>query len=109
AYYLNFTKVVTVKHVLLNMLKSTEQSIFPPVKLEVWGGMDKHQMKELGMLTPKMPKKNEPPVLIQPEIKFAATEVKYLKIIATPIRALPSWHDSKGERGWVFISEIVVN
>ena len=66
-------------------------------------------MKQLGMLASQMPKKNEPPVLIQPQISFAATEVKCLKIIARPIKAVPSWHEGKGERGWIFISEIVVN
>jgi hypothetical protein len=98
-----------VQQVLLNMLQITEQYIFPPVKLEVWGGTDKQHMKQLGMLTLQMPKKNEPPVLIQPQIRFAATEVKCLKIVAQPIKSLPSWHQGKGERGWVFISEIVVD
>jgi hypothetical protein len=108
-FYLYFNKAVTVEHVLLNMLKSTDQYVFPPVKLEVSGGMDKQHMKLLGTLTPQMPKQNEPPVLIQPQIKFHATEVKYMKIVAQPIKSLPSWHEAKGERGWVFISEIVVN
>ena len=109
AYYLYFNKAVTVQHVLLNMLKNTDQYIFPPVKLEVWGGNDKQHMKQLGTLTPQMPKKNELPVSIQPQIRFAATEVKCLKIVAQQIKALPSWHEGKGERGWIFISEIVMN
>ena len=109
AYYLYFNKAVTVQHVLLNMLKNTDQYIFPPVRLEVWGGIDKQHMKQLGALTLQIPKKNEPPVLIQPQIGFAATEVKCLKIVAQPIKSLPSWHQGKGERGWIFISEIVVN
>ncbi len=109
AYYLHFNKTVTVKHVLLNMLISTNQYVFPPVKVEVWGGADKQHMKQLGTLTPQMPEQNEPPVLIQPQIKFAATGIKYLKIVAQPVRHLPSWHEGKGDRGWIFISEIVVN
>jgi len=108
-YYLYFNKAVTVQHVLVNMLKGTDQYIFPPQKLEVWGGIDKQHMKQLGTLTPQMPRQNEPPVLIQPQIRFASTEVKCLKIIAQPIKALPPWHEGKGERGWIFISEIVVN
>ncbi len=109
AYYLYFNNAVKVQHVLLNMLKTTDQYIFPPVKVEVWGGTDKQHMKLLGELSSKMPKQNEPPVLIQPQIQFTATEIKCLKIVAQPIKSLPSWHQGKGERGWIFISELVVN
>ena len=56
-----------------------------------------------------MPSKNEPASLIDPKIIFDPVQVKVLKIVAKPIRALPKWHGGKGKPGWVFVNEIVVN
>jgi len=56
-----------------------------------------------------MPAKNKPASLIQPKIIFDPTQVKFLKIIAKPIKALPKWHEAKGKPGWIFVNEIVVN
>lgn len=108
-YVLYFSKTIDAQNVLLNMLKNTGAYIFPPVKMEVWGGMDKEHLKLLGTLNPKMPVKDEPTVLIQEQIAFAPMQVNYIKIIAHHLKALPPWHPGKGKPGWVFISEIVVN
>jgi hypothetical protein len=70
--------------------------------------MDKQHIKLLSKFIPKMPVKNEPAELIQPKIAFNSSEVKCLKIIAKPIKALPKWHDGKGKPGWVFLNEIIV-
>ncbi len=108
AFYLYFNNATNVQQVLLNMLKRTEQHIFLPVKLEVWGGMEKNALKLLKKITPEIPSKNEENTMIQEKISFESTSVKVLKIIATPIKALPAWHAGKGQPGWVFLSEIVV-
>jgi hypothetical protein len=108
-YLLYFNNVVTVHRVLLNMLQNTGPYIFPPASLELWGGTDAQHLKLLAKLTPKMPGKDEPASLIQPKLLFDPTQVKVLKIVAKPIRALPKWHSGKGKPGWVFINEIVVN
>src|SRR5207247_1590364 len=108
-YFLYFDNAVKVHEVLINMLKSTEQYIFPPVAVEVWGGMDKQHIKLLGKLTPKVPAKNEPAELIQPIIEFDSARLKCLKIVAKTIKSLPKWHDGKGKKGWIFLNEIVVH
>jgi hypothetical protein len=47
--------------------------------------------------------------MIQEKISFAPAEVKYMKIVVKPLQKLPKWHDGKGQRAWIFLSEIVVN
>lgn len=105
--YLN--KDFTIQNVYLNMLENTGGYIFPPESVELWGGTEKDQLKLLGKITPQMPKKYEDAKMIQQKISFAPAEVKYLKIIAKPLQKLPKWHDGKGQRAWIFLSEIVVN
>ncbi|WP_018615588.1 FN3 associated domain-containing protein [Segetibacter koreensis] len=108
-FYLYFNKAVQVESVLLTILKSTGSHIFPPSSLEVWGGMEKNHCKQLGQLHPKMPAKDEPPSVVPEQVTFASTPVKYLKIIAKPIKSLPQWHSSKGKPGWTLVSEVVAN
>lgn len=108
-YYLYFNNAVIIENVLVNMLKNTGSHIFPPLKLEVWGGMDKDQLKPLGTIIPEMPKKHEAAVMILEKIKIAPTQARVIKISAKPLNRLPEWHKEKGKQGWVFVSEIVVN
>ena len=91
------------------MLENTGGYIFPPVSVEVWGGTEKNNLKLLGKIIPQMPKKYEDAKMIQEKISFAPAEVKYLKIVAKPLQKLPKWHDGKGQRAWIFLSEIVIN
>jgi hypothetical protein len=108
AYFLHFDNAVSVHEVLINMLESTGRYIFPPVMIEVWGGMDIAHIKPLGKLTPKMPVKSEAASLIQPKIIFDPAQVQFIKILIKPIKVLPRWHPGKGERGWIFVNEIVL-
>ena len=108
-FYLHFDSSTTVQNVLLTMLKGTGSHIFPPVSVEVLGGKEKANLKKLGQIHPKMPTKDEPASVIEEQIAFAPTEVRFLKIIATPIKSLPKWHPDKGKRGWIMASEIIVN
>ena len=36
-------------------------------------------------------------------------QVKYIKVVATSIGKIPSWHEAKGLRPWLFIDEITIN
>lgn len=104
-----FKNTVTAKAVLLNMLLNTRAQIFPPVSLEVWGGMDVTQLKQLGKISPPMPQKDTAAIFMRNEIAFPQTPLKYLRIVARPIIKLPDWHKEKGKPGWIYVSEIVVN
>ena len=108
-FLLYFNNPVTIENVLLNILQNTGSFIFPPVKLEIWGGMDKKKLKLLGKITPEMPKKQEAATLLIEKVSFDATTVKVLKIAAQHLGKLPQWHPGKGKPGWVFVSEIVAN
>ena len=36
-------------------------------------------------------------------------QVKYIKVVAKSIGKIPSWHEAKGLRPWMFVDEIVIN
>lgn len=108
-FYLYFNSPVTIENLLFTILKGTGSFIFPPVSVEVWGGMEKDRLKQLAKINPAMPMKDEPSKLMPLQVSFTSTTVKCLKIIAHPIKALPKWHTGKGKPGWVLVSEIAVN
>jgi hypothetical protein len=91
------------------MLKDIGGHIFPPVALEVWGGMDRSRMRMLGHVSPRQPVKGEANGNLDLDCQFAQTGLQYIKIVARPLRKLPSWHEAKGQKAWIFIDEIMVN
>jgi hypothetical protein len=107
---LSYKSPVTAQKISLSMLQNVGASIFPPVRLEVWGGMEANALKLLGTQKPSMPSEKEPnngEKLF--EVSFAPTSIRYIKVVAVPIAKLPTWHPQKGLKGWVFMDEVLVN
>jgi hypothetical protein len=109
SYLLSFEKPVTVNQVWTAILKNITGYVFPPQKIEVWGGMERNKLKLLSSNVPQMPKYYEAPSVMQIKTVFPATNLKYIKVVLQPIRQLPKWHGGKGKPGWVLASEIIVN
>jgi hypothetical protein len=111
---LYYRKAVTIREVSFSSLVDIGSFIFPPTQLEVWAGPDEHHLKRLGTLTPVQPdsilgRKAMPAYLTEYRIEFPPQPVRCLKVIANPVAKLPDWHPGKGQHGWVFFDEILVN
>ncbi len=106
-FLLQYNNPVKLNEVLLNTLLVTAFYIFPPVKIEVYGGMEVEKMQLLGSLSPVMPTENKPSEMLQFIVPLKPAEVKYIRIVAKHLPILPPWHAGKGQPAWVFISEIV--
>ncbi len=107
---LSYEQPVTARQISVSMLQSVGPSIFPPTKLEVWGGMNVNQLKLLGTKKPKMPGKGDPTgddMLY--DFDFAPTKLKFIKVVAVPLAKIPAWHARPGTKAWVFMDEVLVN
>jgi len=98
-----------ISKVTISSLVDIGSYLMPPQLIEVWGGDDRSHMKLLNRMSPGQPTKQKPAYLKVFEISFKPVSVRYLKIIATPVSKLPSWHPGKGQPGWFFSDEIFVN
>jgi Chitobiase/beta-hexosaminidase C-terminal domain len=100
----------TVMHSLniLN-LQNLGAYIFPPVQMQVWGSNSLENWKLLSSQQTLMPVKLSPANTPFLALHFPATSYRYLKFSAKPIAKLPEWHPGKGQPGWFFMSELVVN
>jgi hypothetical protein len=83
--------------------------IFPAYKIQVWGGKDKNDMKLLSTVQPEQPDKYIPGMQKGSLCSFKKQSIGYLRIVAEPISKLPSWHKNKGEKGWLFVDEVLFN
>ena len=106
---LQYQQAVTTHSVTLSTLTDVGGYIMPPLSIEVWGGEEEHQLKLLGRVTPSQPDKVQPSALRGYEVKFSPTKLKWIKLVAVPVSKLPAWHPGKGDKGWVFVDEILVN
>lgn len=106
---LYFNKPVLLSSVALSMLYNIDGYIMPPQYVAVWGGTDEKALKVLKKVIPVQPQKSAFQTLSALEIAFPATEIKILKVVAQPVSALPLWHPGKGQKGWVFVDEIILN
>ena len=56
-----------------------------------------------------MPAQKDPQQTFKFEVKFKPESVSYLKIIAKPVKKLPSWHPAKGKPALILFDEILIN
>lgn len=106
--YLYFDKQPpTVQEITLSVAQNIGSYLFPPTKIEIWGGADKTQLQRLAVVTPEQPTKYLPVVTqgIQIPLPSPSAFACY-RIIAQPIARLPDWHQGKGQKGWIFIDEV---
>jgi hypothetical protein len=104
-----FKKAVPMKSVTVGILRRINGYIFPPAKVEVWGGVDAHHLRLLKRVVPEAGKKDDPTVTMNIECAFPETSVSCVKLVLEPVAKLPSWHPGKGSRGWVFADEVLFN
>lgn len=100
----------TLMHALkvLN-LQNLGAYIFPPVQMQIFGSNSLQDWKILATKQSVMPVKLTPSSTPFLTMNFPATTYRYLKFSAKPIAKLPEWHPGKGQPGWFFMSELVVN
>lgn len=106
---LNFKKPVMVSSTVLNSIVNVNSSVFPPTRIEVFGGSDPDNLKLLNSYDPKMPAQKDPQQFKKYEIKFKPISVSYLKIVAKPLKKLPLWHPGKGKAALILFDEILIN
>lgn len=113
---MEYKKPVLVQSVMLSSVIDIYRYIMPPLGVEVWGGEERNNLKLLGRIIPEQPApmkkdslKKQQAYLKTFECKFQPTSIKYIKIIGMPVSKLPKWHTGKGDMGYIFVDEILVN
>ncbi len=108
--YLFFKNPVKASNVTVSTLRSLGSFIFPPTRIEVWGGTDPKALKLLKVITPEVPPKDIAGAEnIVYEAGFEPQALSCIKLVAKPLAKLPAWHQGKGNKAWLFVDEVIVN
>jgi len=106
----DFGKEVSfVKEITISYGRNTASSVFPPAEVELWAGNTKQTVNLIKTVKVPRPKSNEPAKVDALVIPLTAAKYTYYKIIAKPVSKLPTWHSSKGQKGWFFVDEVFFN
>lgn len=97
-----------IQKVSLGTLLIDNAYIVPPTSIQVWGSTDNKAWEKIG--EQNFPAPDDP----QYGKRFYDCKVKpgkyaYVKIVGVPIAKLPKWHRGKGEPGWLFVDEVLIN
>jgi uncharacterized membrane protein len=103
-----FSEPVEVSSMGLHIMMKTEDGVFPPQHIEVWGELGS-QWKLLSANEPIQPEKKDRDTLKVIECTWKPARVTSLKIKATPIKKFPAWHKVKDQHPLLLIDEILLN
>lgn len=106
---LSLSSPTPVRQVWIAVAKNPFSRMFPPERVEVWGSLDKNNMKLLGWTTPEMPSDYRPTGMSYIKTSLDTSTVKYLRLVFQPIRKIPEWHGAKKQPGYTAICEVIVN
>lgn len=104
-----FKQAKLLKDVTFSFLKKIDSYIMPPTTIEIWGGNSISDLKLLQKNAPIQPLKSESSEIIGITIPINSTSYKFIKVVANPVQKLPAWHPGKGQKGWIFIDEVLFN
>lgn len=98
-----------IKRVSYSLMVDVKSYIMPPLELELWAGNSFQDLRLVKRLRPEQPNKELDAWYPVYDFHLDGRPVSLLRMVIRPVRKLPSWHRGKGERGWIFIDEILLN
>lgn len=103
----DFGQTTDVKTVVISHARNIGGFVFPPQDIQVWAGNSTDDMKLIKEMRPKQPDGYTSNGVFPLSIPIQTdAPYRYYKLTARPVPTLPSWHNSKGERGWLFVDEV---
>ncbi|WP_186755553.1 FN3 associated domain-containing protein [Echinicola salinicaeni] len=98
-----------VENIAFSLMYHEEAHIFPPVKILVEGKSRAGAWKTIVQEAPEVPAKSKRSRMKQLFYQLDLSNYDKLKLTLYPNQHLPAWHRGAGDKGWVFIDEVVLN
>ncbi len=107
---LYFNSPKKISSLSLSTLVDIPSYIMPAQSIELYEVNDKGTSRLIKRIRPAAPVKEEGGGVMKGfDLAFDPITVKQLKLVVKPFGKLPSWHRGKGENGWFFIDEVLLN
>ena len=95
--------------VILSANINNRDWIFNPQEILIKTSYDGNSFKEVARVRFPAEGKYEPDAIKEYTLKFQKTDAPYLRVIAVPVRHIPSWHQGKDQPAFLFVDEITVH
>jgi hypothetical protein len=105
-FILELDKAHRISEISIGMLSSQSSWIFYPKEIEIFVGKSDSDFKKectIPIELKKIPGSQKRDVSCKLD-----KEAKYIKVRATPLTQIPDWHEASGEKGWLFLDEVIV-
>jgi hexosaminidase len=94
--------------ITVGMLSNKPSYIFLPQRLSVAVSEDGVEYAEVAVQDYGVEDKDAPDKASDLTLSFPAASARFVKVIVTPVQAIPDWHYAAGKRTFVFVDEIIV-
>ena len=102
-----FEQPKAIHGITLSYLEKTDADVFPPVKVEVWGGNTPDKMRLLATVKPAQPKEKNGYSPRGVNIPVNGLHATYYRIKAERLKKLPAFVDNKGKGAWLRVDELL--
>jgi uncharacterized membrane protein len=102
-----FENAAAIHGVTLSYLEKTDSDVFPPVKVEVWGGETPDHMRLLATVKPIQPKEKNGYTPRGINIPIPGIHANYFRIKAERLKRMPAFVDNKGKGAWLRVDELL--
>ena len=103
SFHCFFNKKKRLRQVSVSLLRQQDAWIFLPRVIEV---LDE-KGRPIARHEPAGAGQERPPGFEMVQIPLPAKKYRSLTLRLTALKALPDWHDGKGNPGWIFVDEVV--
>lgn len=102
-----FDAPISIEKITISYNRNIPSYLMPPASVEIWAGNSVSELKLIARETPVQPTKTEPTKALGIVIPLKKQPYQFYKLIVTPVAKLPTWHSGKGEKGWIFLDEVI--
>lgn len=106
---MDFDEARTLNNIAFSLLEVSASYILPPLKIEIWATEMNGTEKLIQTDFPDQPTQIREKQVFLKEYTIQKDQVKSIRAKLTPVNPLPKWHPGAGDKGWLFIDEILIN
>jgi hypothetical protein len=95
--------------IAFSILTAEASYIMPPAKVEIWIKDKNGNWNLIKTDFPDQPTQLRGRTMMLLEYPFGKDEIQSIRVRLSPVNPLPKWHPGAGQKGWVFIDEVLIN
>ncbi len=107
---ISFEESQAVNSISISSLQDTGSWIFFPKKIEIYAKNNNASFQKIETLSYDATDEKQATEVKKKRFKleFPAIETKQIKIVVHNVGKLPNWHQGAGQKGWLFVDEILI-